>query len=312
MLGMRRPSCPELLARAASPATSQEFLQGSEAAAADSWWCQAFGRLFSAPEGATSDDPIMEIVRRSPASAAQYLQVVMALGGLGALAVCGLSFGFLFLFWESSGFCDRPLRWWLLAHSILQVIQMPVRLVFLFTLRRAEAEGRSMEDCVTTFTASPAWRASKSISLVTYGCFVLGITWLVNAGDCSACPGIYRMTILVIAQALVRAVAALLLFRSFFPQGGAQAEDEPKVQGATAEQIEALQTLCFAPGVVEESDASCAVCLSEYTTGEHLRRLPCGHHFHCHCADEWLHRNKQCPLCRQDLDTAGSPMAKLD
>lgn len=275
----------------------------SETATAGSRWAKVVADLFTSPEDAVSDDPLLDVVRQDPVVAARYLRIVMTTSSFDAVIICITCLFYLMLFWQCSGLCDRPLRWWLLGQAMLHTLHLPVRLVFLAKVQRAEAEGRSMEACVTSFTASQAWKVSKVVSMVNYGCVVLGISWVVNAGDCSSCPGVYRLSVFVIAQALVRIVLALLLFRAFFPQGVQGAEDAPKVQGASSQQIEALQTLSYAPGLFEESAPSCAVCLCEYSEGEALRRLPCGHHFHCQCCDEWLHRSKQCPLCRQDIDT---------
>jgi len=73
-------------------------------------------------------------------------------------------------------------------------------------------------------------------------------------------------------------------------------------QGAAKPLIDALPAVCFSHGSLGD-DVSCAVCLCDYTEGSVLRRLPCGHHFHRCCADEWLRRNKQCPLCRCPIDS---------
>lgn len=52
----------------------------------------------------------------------------------------------------------------------------------------------------------------------------------------------------------------------------------------------------------EEDEATCVICLCEYVTGELVTFLPCGHHFHKKCIDEWLATDKSCPLCKQDID----------
>ncbi|XP_067933277.1 E3 ubiquitin-protein ligase Arkadia-like [Watersipora subatra] len=50
------------------------------------------------------------------------------------------------------------------------------------------------------------------------------------------------------------------------------------------------------------SDDKCTICISEYNTGEHVRRLPCLHLFHRDCIDRWLNSNKRCPMCRADIE----------
>ncbi|XP_067949814.1 E3 ubiquitin-protein ligase Arkadia-like [Watersipora subatra] len=50
------------------------------------------------------------------------------------------------------------------------------------------------------------------------------------------------------------------------------------------------------------SDDKCTICISEYKTGEHVRRLPCLHLFHRDCVDRWLNSNKRCPMCRVDIE----------
>merc|ERR1719414_2686340 len=155
--------------------------------------------------------------------------------------MCISILGFLFLCWDRCGLCDRPLRSWLVVFCMLQLVQIPARFVFFAKIKHAEAWGHSIEDIVRVYTASPAWKVSKNMSFFTYCWFVLGITWVVNARDCSDSMGVWSLTVLVIAQALARAVMALLCFRAFFPQLGTEGGDgKSAVTGATPEQIAAL------------------------------------------------------------------------
>jgi len=246
-------------------------------------------------------DPLVDVVRRDPEAAARFIKVVMRFGSVGGVLVSVACFAFLLMYWTRCGACDRPFRWWLIVHSILQLLQVPIRVVFLVKLGEAERLGNSVEECVTSLTASPAWRTSKMVSFVTYAWFVLGVVWVMNAGQCDSCPGIYRLMLAVILQALARVVVALGCFRTLFLQAAAPTE-QAKVEAADPADIQALPTLTFSEDLFSEKNMSCAVCLCEFEEGEQLRRLPCGHHFHKRCVDQWLRRSKKCPLCMGPID----------
>jgi hypothetical protein len=265
---------------------------------------EASSRFFTA-DGNRSDDLLVEVVRRDPSAATSFLRHVMIFSGVAGAGVSGVCIIFLALYWTTSGVCERPLRWWLLVHTVAQLLQVPVRFVLLTRIKDAEVAQTSMEECVASFTASPAWRASKNVSLFTYGWCVLGVVWVINAGDCSACPGIFRMTIFVLLQAAVRTGVALCSYRRLFPVEP-MIEAAPRVEAATLQEIAALPLVLFKPDLFSEPGATCSVCLSDYEHGECLRRLPCGHLFHRHCADEWLRRSKRCPLCVQAIDEVKS------
>lgn len=187
--------------------------------------------------------------------------------------------------------------------AALQLIQLPVRVVLLFSIRKVENEGGSIEGCMTSVTASPAWRISKSVALLQYAWFVLGMVWWMHTEQCPDCPGISKLTASVMILSAARAVAALYIFRVQIMQDGApQGEVQPAVMAATTSQIAALPVEKFVPGSLEESEAMCSICLTEYTEGTLIRRLPCGHDFHRRCVDKWLQRNKRCPLCIHAID----------
>ena len=67
--------------------------------------------------------------------------------------------------------------------------------------------------------------------------------------------------------------------------------------------IQALPTAEFKEGLMDPSDARCAICLCDYEEGEKIRYLPCHHHFHLECIDTWLITNKNCPFCKHPVDT---------
>lgn len=56
------------------------------------------------------------------------------------------------------------------------------------------------------------------------------------------------------------------------------------------------------PFSYDASGEDCLVCLSGLEAGDRVRRLACGHVFHCDCLDGWLDEmNLRCPLCRSSL-----------
>ena len=53
------------------------------------------------------------------------------------------------------------------------------------------------------------------------------------------------------------------------------------------------------PRGCSDDDASCAICLGDYTQGEELSLLPCKHVFHAACFRRWgLQGGETCPCCR--------------
>lgn len=71
-------------------------------------------------------------------------------------------------------------------------------------------------------------------------------------------------------------------------------------------EIEKLPTIDFKKEMAkgkDENDSSvkCLVCQFAFEEGEKLRVLPCGHHFHTECIDQWLSQKHECPYCRQSI-----------
>jgi len=289
-------------ATAAAVASQQQGGKPSLVRRAWSRIVQSAGPIFFAAGGERSDDYLVEVVRRDPTAAAKMIRSVALFSAVGN-AVVGIACTlFLMRYWSRCSECDRPLRWWLLMQAVLQLSQLPVRVVLLISVRWVESSGGSIEACIMSLTASPAWRASKTVALVQYGWFVLGMVWWMHTESCPDCPGISMLTAAVMVLSAARAIAALVIFRLLFVQGGALAEATPKVMAATATQIANLPTERFSMEACKEEGASCSICLTEYIDGAVIRKLPCGHGFHRRCVDKWLQRNKRCPLCIHPVD----------
>ena len=65
-----------------------------------------------------------------------------------------------------------------------------------------------------------------------------------------------------------------------------------------------------------ESDPDmCTICLESFDAGDQMRRLPCMHHFHTFCIDEWIYQQSiagprhthgcRCPNCNQVITIRG-------
>ncbi|KAF9354874.1 hypothetical protein BGX26_007259 [Mortierella sp. AD094] len=54
--------------------------------------------------------------------------------------------------------------------------------------------------------------------------------------------------------------------------------------------------------LMDPQDAVCAICLCDYEDDEELRKMSCRHYFHKDCVDEWLRLNRNCPLCKRDIE----------
>eukprot|EP00747_Dinoflagellata_sp_TGD_P197824 gnl/TRDRNA2_/TRDRNA2_69664_c0_seq1.p1 gnl/TRDRNA2_/TRDRNA2_69664_c0~~gnl/TRDRNA2_/TRDRNA2_69664_c0_seq1.p1 ORF type:complete len:253 (-),score=38.50 gnl/TRDRNA2_/TRDRNA2_69664_c0_seq1:379-1137(-) len=177
---------------------------------------ESASNLFSA-DGNDSDDPLVVVTQRDPHAACQFIKTVNLLGivtsAFAALVCCT----FLAFYTPQCNGCQRPLRSWLFVFSTLQLSQLPTRIVFLRKIQTAERLQESIEASVASFTASPAWHLSKKVSLFTYVWLMIGIVWVINAGECTRCTGLYWLTVIVVSQAAARAVLALRIFAVSFP-----------------------------------------------------------------------------------------------
>lgn len=262
------------------------------------------GCHFFEPTG-SCDETLVDAARRHPGAVSFFLKRAMFCGGVAGATVCSLCSVFLGARWSRCADCRQPLRWWVLVHSVLQALQLPMRVAFFRRLRHAAREGGegATEICVAAFTSSCCWRMSRRVSLVAYAWFVLGVVWVVSARGCEVCPNLYRLTVGVIAYAVAHAVVAVACFRHMVPLVDLTGNivdrllDTTTSEAASPAEIDQLPLVSFSSGILGEQQSSCAVCLSEYETEDVLRRFPCGHYFHRGCADTWLARSRRCPLC---------------
>jgi len=46
----------------------------------------------------------------------------------------------------------------------------------------------------------------------------------------------------------------------------------------------------------------CPICISNFSKGQIIYKLPCNHIMHKDCLQPWLQKVSSCPLCRKDLN----------
>ena len=55
---------------------------------------------------------------------------------------------------------------------------------------------------------------------------------------------------------------------------------------------------------VSNNERQCAICINNFKVGDKIcysRNKQCSHCFHYGCISEWLMKNNECPLCREDF-----------
>eukprot|EP00746_Dinoflagellata_sp_MGD_P018824 gnl/MRDRNA2_/MRDRNA2_143688_c0_seq1.p1 gnl/MRDRNA2_/MRDRNA2_143688_c0~~gnl/MRDRNA2_/MRDRNA2_143688_c0_seq1.p1 ORF type:complete len:285 (+),score=38.91 gnl/MRDRNA2_/MRDRNA2_143688_c0_seq1:78-932(+) len=60
--------------------------------------------------------------------------------------------------------------------------------------------------------------------------------------------------------------------------------------------------LSVAPAGCNIDILTCSVCLSNISSGDVTRTLPCQHRFHLYCIEPWLRKQRFCPVCRGRVD----------
>ncbi|CAD8051424.1 unnamed protein product [Paramecium sonneborni] len=71
-------------------------------------------------------------------------------------------------------------------------------------------------------------------------------------------------------------------------------------KGLTKQQIKQLPKRILNQDNIPED--KCSVCLFEFKEEEKVRELPCKHIYHSNCIKNWLQNNKQCPLCKTEIE----------
>ncbi|DBA05051.1 TPA: hypothetical protein N0F65_000739 [Lagenidium giganteum] len=147
--------------------------------------------------------------------------------------------------------------------------------------------------------------------------FLVGNMWVISdgGGRCDDGSAMYRLALWMIVISYAKIFLPCLLLLALLPiicfclpcviRVLSRLQDPMRGKGATQDAIDRLTTEQYEATMFEDEDASCCICLNDYELQQELRRLPCKHHFHKECVDEWLMVNSTCPTCRKSIFDGG-------
>lgn len=104
-------------------------------------------------------------------------------------------------------------------------------------------------------------------------------------------------------QLLLRILESTMLSEALRRSTEGEGNDQAEADQNVAE-VRAAEVLSSLPRLRWEAsgkgDTECALCLEEYSQGEEVLKLPCGHLFHENCVGPWFAKSLLCPLCQQE------------
>lgn len=198
----------------------------------------------------------------------------------------------------------------------LQLCTLPVRMVLFASIRMAIARAGSIESCVSSIVASPAWRASTGVGQALYCWLILGAVWWLQIENQQECPGLTILVSGTLFLSTLRAVLVVVAYHVLMPaaprqQDSSSGSEFPGLASASPAQIDELPLVQFSCESCKDGFCTgCSICLMDFEDDDWVRRLPCGHDFHQGCIDIWLKRNKRCPLCMRAVDDHVGPQKK--
>ncbi|KAG5859868.1 E3 ubiquitin-protein ligase [Encephalitozoon hellem] len=214
-------------------------------------------------------------------NALKFLKILIVMEGF--LKVLKILISCAVLFLTRNEKCEVPLKLFLLVYMVITIakfgIFMSKNLPF-FRINRIP-EYRENTD-ITLF--------SNFIEALLLFWYLIGFNWIQECENCSvANPLLYYTTVVFVGLGFVAFIApliaiVLLLFLITFVK--------PKLQ----------EVMYKDQSDVSDDTYHCAICFDNYIPGIKLKLLPCGHHFHQECIDEWLDLKDTCPLCKRNIN----------
>ncbi|KAF7671625.1 E3 ubiquitin-protein ligase [Astathelohania contejeani] len=188
------------------------------------------------------------------------------------------------LFLTRNQICKAPLKLFLGVYTGLIIIQG-----ILFFMKNREYF--SIERIPDIQDNNEVGLFNNFVDAFTFFWYLTGFHWTQECRTCKITnPLLYYTSMLwiyygvvIIVSPLIAIVALILLITYVRPK-------LPVVEYTTTSEDIPVQ------------DANCSICLSDYTPQEKIKLLPCQHHFHQACIDEWFNVDDICPLCKKPIN----------
>jgi len=213
--------------------------------------------------------------------------------------------------------CEKPLRSWAVVQSAIFLCQLFKNLCLQFNLSSLLAQPVNA-NLRRKITMCVAYLSGRVLNFVWFIWFIFGAIWTMeHSSDCpSEAPVIWAtsLSVEIVQMASFGVIGLGLCCCCWFccamyfiaPHRFSQTKGASKnLIEKTTKKIKFTAT----DSDISPEDAVCAICLSEYVDGDELRYLPCSHHFHQECVDQWLLTNKSCASCRRVIDVPSVEIA---
>lgn len=223
-----------------------------------------------------------------------FLTIVSAITQIAASSVAlGLEF---------NNECDAPLQIFLIVTIVRLSFSLPIAIYQKTHPIQTEEFAAPPSACTTLVE-----RFRQAIELFGTIWFLIGNYWIYTSYTCiDTAPLLFKVSLawiilgyvllaipLFVCGAMICCLPCVLFAMRAFKEAENNAESDKVIKAIPAER--------FHTGDIAEEDAVCVICLSSYEENEKLKKLPCKHHFHADCIDEWIRVNRSCPLCMRKL-----------
>lgn len=244
----------------------------------------------------SQSDIIMDFVVMNPNKALRFLRSAIICGILMNACVY-LTENFLCAYaYPRKITLNRDIWWWLMVNKILQVLQVPLRVFFLFILRKLQ--GRSIQEimyCMSILTTCRMWHWTKYLSVANYIWYGIGFVFT-SKPNTNNDEWLGTMAAYVLCIIGFRIMFTIILIYYVFPPEARRhtSKPQPKID------LKTIPVHLYKD--VDLKSTMCGICLDEFVPHDNIRVLGCLHGFHVTCIDAWLFRSASCPFCLSKVD----------